>query len=1023
MILIYGGDGWIGKKIINILSDLKAEHFVSKNRADNISAIETEILTLQPENVLCLLGRTHGSFEGEYIHTIDYLEKKGKIQENVRDNLFCPIALALLCKKYNIHLTYLGTGCIFSYKDDKKIFTEDDTPNFFGSSYSVVKGFTDRLMHMFDNVLNVRIRMPISSDLSPRNFIIKLLNYKKICSMQNSMTVLDELLPIMCDMCLKKEVGTINLTNPGTIEHSEILDMYKEIFDPTFTYDLFSYEEQMKVIACDRSNNELDASKICSKYNILNIKESVRQTLTSMKIRCNCISYNVNGYHIGKSSVKSKLYEYIDSDDFCQSVRDNVDSKHIDWLCFIHSSFQLAKPVDMIANKNACLIMSLDRDNHIPSKNFILVNLKHHLTKEIFQNFKSIFDILLYVLSADKTATYINFIQNVHFLLRHDTKLLWREFACLNSKYLDLQPVPKLTNKSNVNAVLIEFRVLDNLYFVIRNCMSKLKDKVFYTVVCSNDNYEQICTINSMLNNSLSIIKLDLISPDVNLYNNLLLSKSFWEILKGEYVLVYQDDTCIFKDNIEDFLIYDYIGAPWPPSQEENKNNVGNGGFSLRNRRKMIDALNFSISDLKLSENCKGYIKDVGLQLPPEDVFFSTVLINRGDKVADFDTAKQFSQELVESQDPFGGHNWWLHHERKYDKPYDLENDFTKIFKCVAFASLYEYTLGGGEKYLAYFMKYFISMGYIVCFYTVSSFITATQTLSLYLTQPELNFIKLRNWNDLRQSLPNLKVDYFVLMSNSAVPCVKGVGKYNIFHCQFPFDMDKALLPKDIAFINSYDVCIVNSDFTYEHMASYYKGNVKLPIKIVYPPCLDTVNEEKFLKEENSFVMIGRIFEHGEMANNKYFDVAIEIFNKIKSPSCNLTILGSVKSQKHYEKLLGMIEDKSRIKIIPDAHETVKHEVLKRSKYYIQLTGMLDRHPRNQEHFGIAMIEAINYGCIPICFEGGYAKYIINKNNGFLVRDADELYNLITHMPGKKLEEINVLNYTYCKFKDELKLL
>jgi 3,5-epimerase/4-reductase len=276
MFLIYGGNGWIGQKIVAILTSSKIPFIVSKVRADDIKSVEVEIKEIKPTNILCLLGRTHGTFDGEYIPTIDYLEKKGKVKENVRDNLFCPIALALICKKLDIHLTYLGTGCIFSYSEDKKIFKEEDEPNFFGSSYSVVKGYTDRLMHMFDNVLNVRIRMPISSDLSPRNFIMKLLKYEKICSMQNSMTVLDELLPVMCDMALNKEVGTVNLTNPGTIEHSEILDIYKEMIDPNFNYNLFSYEDQMKVIACDRSNNELDASAIQSRYKVLNIKDSVR---------------------------------------------------------------------------------------------------------------------------------------------------------------------------------------------------------------------------------------------------------------------------------------------------------------------------------------------------------------------------------------------------------------------------------------------------------------------------------------------------------------------------------------------------------------------------------------------------------------------------------------------------------------------------------------------------------------------------------------------------------------------------
>lgn len=283
MFLIYGSEGWIGQKVVKILKDMNVQVVCSKTRVDHVENIESEISVLKPTHVFCLIGRTHGCFEGKYIPTIDYLENKGKLKENVRDNLFCPLSLAILCQKNNIHLTYMGTGCIFTYDENKKIFTEQDEPNFFGSSYSVVKGFSDRLMHLFDNVLNVRIRMPISSDLSPRNFIMKIVKYEKICSVQNSMTVLDELLPVMCQMAINNEKGTINLTNPGTIEHKEILDMYKEIVDPLFDYTLFSYEEQMKILACERSNNELDTQLLSSKYNVLNIKESVRNVLLKLK--------------------------------------------------------------------------------------------------------------------------------------------------------------------------------------------------------------------------------------------------------------------------------------------------------------------------------------------------------------------------------------------------------------------------------------------------------------------------------------------------------------------------------------------------------------------------------------------------------------------------------------------------------------------------------------------------------------------------------------------------------------------
>ena len=222
--------------------------------------------------------------------TIDYLEQKGKLVDNIRDNLFSPITLAKLCENNNIHLTYLGTGCIFKFDDEHPFgeenngFTEQSPPNFFGSGYSVVKGFTDQMMDLFSNVLNLRIRMPITGIPNPRNFITKITTYEKICSIKNSITVLPELLPMALELAKQKHTGTVNLTNPGLISHNEILEMYKEVVDPEFEWKNFSQEEQAKILAADRSNNFLDTSKLQSLFpNVKNIKESVREMLEQYK--------------------------------------------------------------------------------------------------------------------------------------------------------------------------------------------------------------------------------------------------------------------------------------------------------------------------------------------------------------------------------------------------------------------------------------------------------------------------------------------------------------------------------------------------------------------------------------------------------------------------------------------------------------------------------------------------------------------------------------------------------------------
>jgi len=280
--LIYGGKGWIGGKIITQLKEEGEEVIISDTRVDQIDNVQNEIIKEDPDRILCTAGRTYGGG----IPNIDYLEGgKDKLQINVRDNLFAPLGLALICQNLGKHLTYLGTGCIFSYDEEHALgsnsgFIESNEPNFFGSSYSIVKGFTDQLMHLLANtVLNCRIRMPINDEPHPRCFISKITSYEKIHSVPNSMSVLREMLPIMIDMAKNKKTGTINLTNPGTISHEEILESYKKIVDPDLTYELIGSEELDSLLLSKRSNNYLETTKLESMYPVKNIKDSVQDIL------------------------------------------------------------------------------------------------------------------------------------------------------------------------------------------------------------------------------------------------------------------------------------------------------------------------------------------------------------------------------------------------------------------------------------------------------------------------------------------------------------------------------------------------------------------------------------------------------------------------------------------------------------------------------------------------------------------------------------------------------------------------
>ena len=148
-VYIVGHKGWIAQMYIEQFDQMKMEYTYSNFRGES-DEIKQDILKQKPSHILCCMGRTYGTFNGVEYNTIDYLENPGTLVENMNDNLYVPLSLALFAKENSIHFTYMGTGCIFSYEYDTNILstktlagiTEESNPNFFGSNYSIVKGYT-----------------------------------------------------------------------------------------------------------------------------------------------------------------------------------------------------------------------------------------------------------------------------------------------------------------------------------------------------------------------------------------------------------------------------------------------------------------------------------------------------------------------------------------------------------------------------------------------------------------------------------------------------------------------------------------------------------------------------------------------------------------------------------------------------------------------------------------------------------------------------------------------------------------
>ncbi|KAG0615155.1 hypothetical protein M758_5G019400 [Ceratodon purpureus] len=271
--LIYGRTGWLGGLLGKLCEKQGISYEYGSGRLENRSSLEADVAAVKPTHVFNAAGVTGRP-------NVDWCESH-KV-ETIRANVVGTLTLADVCKQNGLNLMNYATGCIFEYDEKHPLgsgigFKEEDTPNFAGSYYSKTKAMVEDLLKEFDNVCTLRVRMPISSDLqNPRNFISKIVRYQKIVDIPNSMTILDELLPISIEMAKRNLTGIWNFTNPGVVSHNEIMEMYKEYIDPELSWVNFTIEEQAKVIVAARSNNEMDASKLAKEFpEMLGIKESL----------------------------------------------------------------------------------------------------------------------------------------------------------------------------------------------------------------------------------------------------------------------------------------------------------------------------------------------------------------------------------------------------------------------------------------------------------------------------------------------------------------------------------------------------------------------------------------------------------------------------------------------------------------------------------------------------------------------------------------------------------------------------
>ncbi len=269
-ILIFG-NGYIGNRCAEEWGDeavVSSVHVISKHDALD------EIRKHQPDAVLNAAG-----IKGK--PSVDWCEDNQLV--TMQGNTLMPLHLAEACQEAGVYMLHMGSGCIF-YGDsahEDNAWRENDHGNP-EPVYSRTKWAADLVLSTLPNVGVARIRMPLDWKPAPGNLINKLAAYPKVIDVENSVTVIDDMINVFYQLLQKRGEGIFHVTNPGTMKHKELLGLYKEIVDPSHSCEWISNEDLVKqgLAKKGRSNNFLHNGRL-AEYDIQMrpVMEALRDTM------------------------------------------------------------------------------------------------------------------------------------------------------------------------------------------------------------------------------------------------------------------------------------------------------------------------------------------------------------------------------------------------------------------------------------------------------------------------------------------------------------------------------------------------------------------------------------------------------------------------------------------------------------------------------------------------------------------------------------------------------------------------
>lgn len=303
MILLLGSTGYVGSLFKQLLESKSIDWTSLSGRRFNF-ANKTELAAELVDNKVSFVINCAG-YTGK--PNVDACElDKGNCLDG---NAILPSVLRELCEDLGIGWGHVSSGCIFSKeRPGGGGWKEDDAPNFSFrrppcSFYSGTKALGEEVLGWKEAIVDQewpkwqhesepsgyvwRLRIPFDENDSSRNFLSKLQRYENLLQARNSLSQLSDFVKA-CWSCVEKKVpyGIYNVTNPGSVTTSDVVDLILKHGVNNKDYRFFDNEEDFmeKAAKTPRSNCVLDTAKLASAgIHLRPVEEALEWSLKNWK--------------------------------------------------------------------------------------------------------------------------------------------------------------------------------------------------------------------------------------------------------------------------------------------------------------------------------------------------------------------------------------------------------------------------------------------------------------------------------------------------------------------------------------------------------------------------------------------------------------------------------------------------------------------------------------------------------------------------------------------------------------------